>query len=437
MKVTTQKIPDSQVVLEIEVERERVEKALDRAYKRLVQRTKVPGFRPGKAPRAMLERFLGPDVLLNEALDRLVPEVYREAVEEEDLHPIDLPSLEVASMEPLRVKATVPGRPTVELGDYRSLRVPKEPALVPDARVQAALEDLQRRYAILEPVERPVQWEDIVRADVSAFTAEGQVFAQEDVGFRLRQGAIVSLPGFEEKLIGLQKGVEAHLEVEAPADYPDRRVAGKTVRYRVLVKEIKQERLPPLDDAFARQVGEGFPSLAALRDRILSDLQKQAEEEALHRYHDRILAALEAQAALEFPPVLVEREVERLLGEQKRALAQERNPERYLQEAGKSEEEARQELRPLALERVRRSLILTRVAEVENIEVTDAEVEEEVEKMASAAGPQGEEVGSLFAGPESRDALRRSLLTRKTLARLVEIASEGNGASAEPGSEAQ
>ena len=247
------------------------------------------------------------------------------------------------------------------------------------------------------------------------------------------QGVVISLPGFAEKLIGLEKGVETALEVEAPPDHADRRVAGKTVRYRVVVKEIKQERLPALDDAFARQVGEGFPSLAALRDRILSDLQKQTEEEALHGYHDRILEALEAQSQLEFPPVLVEREIDRLLRDRQRALAQDRNPERYLQEAGKTEEETRQELRSLAGERVRRSLILTRVAEAENIEVSDVEVGEEIERMVSGAGPQQEQLRSLFAGQDGRDAVRRALLTRKTLARLVEIASDGGGVPAGTG----
>ena len=436
MKVTTEKIPDSQVVLEIEVERERVEQALDRAYRRLAQRTKVPGFRPGKAPRAMLERFLGAGTLLDEALDRLLPEVYREAVEGEDLHPIDLPALEILSTEPLLVKATVPVRPTIDLGDYGSLRVPRDPALVPDERVRAALEELQRRYAVLEPVDRPVQWDDILRADVTASTEEGQVFAQKDLEFQMRPGIVISLPGLAEKLIGLQKGAETDLDVEAAADNPDRRVAGKTVRYRVLVREIKQEKLPAVDDAFARQVGEGFPSLAALRDRILSDLQRQAEEEALHRYHDRILEALEVQAHVEFPPVLVEREIDRLLREQQRALAQERDPGRYVQEAGKTEGEWRQELRPQALERVRRSLMLTQVAEVENIEVGDGEIEEEVERTAAAAGPQKEQVRTLFTRPEGRDAIRRSLLTRKTLARLVEIASQDGGLPAGGGSDA-
>ena len=443
MRVSAQKIPDSQVVLEIEVEPERVEKALDRAYRQLVSRTRVPGFRPGKAPRAMLERYLGRDALLREALDRLVPEVYQEAARQEDVEPIDLPELEVVTTEPLVVKATVPVRPTVDLGDYRQVRVPREPVEVPQERVEQALEDLRRRYAVLEPVDRPVQWGDILRADVAGAVGDITIVDQKDVEFQLREGQTVSLPGFAERLLGLAKGVETEVEVPVPADFADQRVAGKTARYRVVIHEIKEEKLPALDDSFARQVGEGFPSLSALRERIESDIRQVEEEAALHRYHDQVLAVLEERATLEFPPVLVEREVGRLLRDEQVAsggragrVAAGPDVERYLRVQGKSEEELRQELRPLAVERVRRSLILTQVAEAENIDVSDAEIDQEVERLVSSAGPQAEEVRRLFADVDSRDALRRRLLARRTLDRLVDIASGESAADREGQEEA-
>jgi trigger factor len=438
VKVSAQKIPDSQVVLEIEVEPERVEKALDRAYRQLVTRTRVPGFRPGKAPRAMLERYLGRDALMRQALDRLVPEVYREAASQEDVDPIDLAELEVVTTEPLVVKATVPVRPTVDLGDYRQVRVPREPVEVPQERIVQALEDLRHRYAVLEPVDRPVQWGDIVRADVTGAVGDVVLVDQKDVEFQLREGQTVSLPGFAERLVGLAKGVETEVEVHVPADFSDQRAAGKTARYHVLIHEIKEEKLPALDDSFARQVGEGFPSLAALRERVESDMRQFEEEAALHRYHDQVLAALEERATLEFPPVLVEREVERLLRDEQMASgggsghpARGSDVERHLKRQGKSEDELREELRPLAVERVRRSLILTQVAEAENIDVSDAEIDQEVERLVSSAGPQGEGVRRLFGDADGRDALRRRLLTRGTLDRLVEIASSEGAADRE------
>jgi trigger factor len=436
VRVSAQKIPDSQVVLEIEVEPERVEKALDRAYRQLVARTRVPGFRPGKAPRAMLERYLGRDALMRQALDRLVPEVYQEAARQEDVEPIDLPELEVVTTEPLVVKATVPVRPTVDLGDYSQLRVFREPVEVPPERVEQALEDLRRRYAVLEPVDRPVQWGDILRADVAGMVGDITIVDQKDVEFQLREGQTVSLPGFAERLLGLAKGMETEVEVPVPADFSDQRVAGKTARYRVLIHGIKEEKLAPLDDDFARQVGEGFPSLSALRERIESDIRQVEEEVALHRYHDQVLVALEERATLEFPPVLVEREVERLVEDERKAVmggppTGPRDVERYFRVQGKSEEELRQELRPLAVERVRRSLILTQVAEAENIDVSDVEIDQEVERLVSSAGPQAEEVRRLFVDADRRDALRRRLVARRTLDRLVSIASSESAAEGE------
>jgi trigger factor len=351
-------------------------------------------------------------------------------VEEQELEPIDLPEVEVASTEPLVVKATVPVRPTVELGDYPQLRVPQEPVEVDPEKVEEAVKDLQRRYATLEPVQRPVQWGDVLRADIVGTVDGDKIVDQKDAEFQLREGVAVSLPGFAEKLIGVEKGVEAELAVDVAADHSDVRLAGKTCAYRVLVKEIKEENLPSLDDAFARQVGEGFPSLEALRERITSNLRQAEEEAARHRYHDRILNALLDGATVEYPPVLVEREVDRLLREQ--SGSNQRDPhalERYLQRMGRTEEELRLELRPAAIERVTRSLMLTEVAEVENIDVSDAEVDEEVEGMASGAGERAAEVRKLFEGEDSRDAIRRSLLARKTLDRLVSIASANGGAA--------
>lgn len=433
VRVSAQKIPDSQVVLEIEVEPERVEKALDRAYRRLVSKTRVPGFRPGKAPRAMLERYLGQDALLREALDRLVPEVYQEAARDEEVEPIDFPELEVVTTEPLVVKATVPVRPTVDLGDYGEVRVTREPFEVSQDQVDAALEDLSRRYAVLEPVDRPVQWGDILRADVAGAVGDLTVVDQKDVEFRLREGQTISVPGLAERLVGLEKGAETELDIAVPEDFGDKRAAGKTARYRVLIHEVKEEKLPALDDDFARQVGEGFPSLSALRERVEADIRQAEEEMALHRYHDQVLGALEERATIEYPSVIVEREVERLLRDEVMASgggpgrpAGSDDMERYLQARGKSEGELRQELRPTAVERVRRSLILSQVAEAENISVGDAEIDQEIERLVSGAGSQAEPMRRLFNADEGRDALRRRMLTRMTLDRLVSIASGEN-----------
>ncbi|MGQ9573372.1 MAG: trigger factor [Dehalococcoidia bacterium] len=426
MKVSTERIPESQVVLEIEVEPERVERSLERAYRRLAQRTRIPGFRKGKTPPQMLERYLGREAVMQEALGLLIPEVYNEAIEEENIEAIDQPSIEVVQEEPLILKATVAIRPSVDLGDYRALKVEREPVAVSEERVNEKLEELRHRYAILEPVDRPLQMGDLVRADIRASVDGRSVFSEDDAEFRLREGLPILLPGFVEHILGSEKDVERQFNIDVPPDHPQRAVAGKTCLCTVVVKEIKEERLPELDDTFAAVVGEGFPSLEALRQRLRSDLKESAEREADARHRERVLDEVVAGASLEFPPVLVEREMEHLLRERLSASGL-GDIEHYLRHAGKSEEELRQELRLQAVERIQRSLVLVKVAEVEGISVSEEDVDAEIERLAASAGPRGEEVRKVFASAGGREALERSLFTRKTLERLSAIASGEEG----------
>jgi trigger factor len=422
VKVSTERIPQSQVVLEIEVEPERLERSLDAAYRRIVQRTNVPGFRKGKAPRSMVERQVGHDTLLQEALDSLIPEVYQEAIEQEDIDAIELPQMEMVSTEPLVMKVTVPVRPTVEMGDFHHMWLPRDPVVVPEERVEEALDQLRHRYANLQPVTRPADWGDVITADVRGAIDGRTLFDRSNIEFQLRKDRPVFLPGLAEEIVGLEKGAEKEVELPLPGDFPERELAGKGSRCRVIVHEVKEEQLPELDDGFARLVGEGFAGIDALRQRLREDLHKAEEEAELDRYQDQILTTLAESAQIEYPPVLVEKEIDHLLRDQL-GPSGERGMEQYLQRIGKSEEELRGQLRESAERRVRHSLLLSEVAEVENIEVDEKEVIEEAERMISAAGAQAEEFRRVFGSPGGRDAIRRSLLTRKTWDRLVEIVS--------------
>jgi len=426
VKVVTQRLPDSQVILEIEVEPERLERSLDKAYRRLVQRLDVPGFRKGKAPRPMLERYLGRDALLHEAMDVLIPEVYREALETEGIDPIDMPQVEVLSQEPPLIKATVPVRPTVELGDYLLLRLPREPVEATTAEVDEALEELRQRYALHEPVDRPVAMGDIVRARVHAHS-DREVFADDDFEFRLQEGQVVLLPGFTEALVGAKKGAAQEFTLTIPDDYSQRVLAGKPCHFSVTVHDIKQERLPELNDDFAREVGEGFPSLQALRERLENDIRERKQARADQEYRDKAIDALVAAAqAIEFPPVLVERDIDRLLKDEARSPTG-GDIDRQLQSAfagRKAPEQTREELRAIAEGRVRRSLALSKLAELEGISVEASDIDNEIERVASSVGPQGEQIRRMFNNPEGRDAIQRTLLTQKTLDRLVSIVSE-------------
>lgn len=428
MKITTEPLPERQVRLEIEVDEERHNQAVERAFRKLAPRVRIPGFRPGKAPRQMIERQIGRHRLLDEAMDILVPEIYREAIETEDLDPVAQPQLEIVSHEPFVFKATVPLRPTIELGDYaEKLRVPRNPVEVKDEDVEESIMALRRRYGTVEPVERKAKKGDIIRGSVKAEVEDTVLFEQEDIEYRLTDESLASLPGLAEAIVGLKKGADKTVEHKVPDDFADERLAGKTAKYHIVVEEVKEEKLAELDDSFAKEVGEGFESVDALRDRIRSDILAAEEDSALHLYHDAAIDALVELSEVDYPAVLVEREIDRILEDQ--ANLDPRDPraqELYIARLGKTEEEVRDEVRESAEKRLRRSLVLSQFAEAENISVEPEDVDAEIQTMAASAGEQADAIVRIFDTENGRESIRRTLLTRKTLTRLVEIASTGS-----------
>jgi trigger factor len=413
-------MPESQVVLHIEVEPDQMERALDRAYRRLAQRAEIPGFRKGKAPRDMVERHIGRERLVHEALDTLIPEAYNQALDEQQLEAIDQPRLDIVQEEPLVFKATVPVRPTVRLGDFNALRVKRPSVEVAAEDVDQAVEELRHRYALHEPVERPVQTGDLVRADVRGRIDGREVFADDDFEFTPRDGATILLPGFAEGVLGAEKGVPKEVEVTTPPG--SQPLSGKTGAFTVVVKEVKEEKLPALDDEFARQVGEGFASLQALRQQLEGRIRERLDAEAEEMYRGEALTALLAQAEeVEYPPVLVEREIDRLLRDEARASGH--DVDHYVEQLRKPVQEIRDALRATAAERVRRSLALTALAEAERIVVEPAELDAEIERIVNSSGAQASQIRQLFESPGGREAIERSILTRKTSDRLIEIVS--------------
>lgn len=435
MKVSTQKLPESQVLLEVEVDSEVFEKSMDKAYRKLAERVSVPGFRKGKTPRPMLERHIGRDRILEEAIDIAVPDAYNKAIEEHDIDAIGQPRIELVSAEPLSFKATVPVRPTVELGDYRSLRVERKPVEVDETLVQESLEELRRRYAVHEPVDRPVRTGDIIRADVRIVVDDREVYKDDDIELHLREGRTVLLPGFAEAVVGAVKGEPKTVTVTLPED-GEGPLSGKPATIEVLVREVKEERLPDVNDELAQQVGEGFPTVDALLARLRNDIRERLEAQEEAEYQDKAVSALVENATkIEFPPVLVDREVERFLEDQVRQTGL--DFDRYFELTKQDPDKVREDLRPPATERVRRSLALGRLADDEEIDVTGEDVDAEIERIVAQAAGENEEQAqryrALFGSPEARSSLARSLLTRKTVERLIEIVSQTDGASAQDG----
>ncbi|MCC7363247.1 MAG: trigger factor [Dehalococcoidia bacterium] len=431
MKVTLERLPESRIQLDIEVDSERLEKSLDAAYKRIAQRSRIPGFRPGKAPRAIVERMYGREGLIREALDRLVPDVYNEALETEDVDAIAQPELEIVEIEPVRFKATVPVRPTVTLNDYQGIRVEKDAVEVSDEQVDEQLQLLRRRHATQSPVERGAQWGDFLIADVKATVDDDPFVEDENAEFPLREGQELLLPGLAEAFVDMKKGDEKTLEIEIPDDFRAERLQGKTASFTLTVKEVKEEILPELDDELANMVNaDEFPTLDALKERIENDIRTALQEQADAKFRTEAIDKLVETATIDYPKVLVDREIEHLVNESTGNDRQQYMA--YLQRIGRSEEDFRETFREGADARVRRSLAISQLSEDEGIAVGDEDVEAEVSRLA---GPLGDDDGNafrqIFASPEGQASIRRNLLSQRTIDRLAEIAAgEGPAASA-------
>ena len=422
MKVTLERLPESRVQIHIEVEAERVEKSVDVAYRRLAPKIRVPGFRPGKAPRAMTEKYIGRERLMNDAIENLIPDVYNEAIESEDVDAIAQPELDGIEFDPVRLKFIVPVRPSVDLGEYASVRVPKDAVAVTEEMLSEQILLLRRRNAVQVPVDRPIQWNDVVTGDVSG-SAEGDSFVEDtDAEFPVREGVVLFVPGLAEGFIGMSKGEEKDLELTMPEDFRVERLANQTANFHLNIKEVKEEQLPDEDDDFAQAVNaEEFPTLEALRERIRKDLTESLEQQSTAKLQQEAVDKLVEGATLEYPRVLVEREIDHLVrdsvgNDQQQYIA-------YLQRIGQSEADYRESLRDVADLRVKRSLTLNYLAETEGIEVTADEIEEELDKLVAPMGDDASRFRDMFATEEGVSTIRRNLMSRKTLERLTAIAS--------------
>ena len=428
VKVSTQRLPESQVALEIEVDAEQMERSLDRAYRKLVQRVEVPGFRKGKTPREMFERHIGRDRLVREALDILIPEAYNKAIDEQDIDAIDQPSIELLKDEPLAFKATVPVRPTVDLGDYKKVRIEREFVFVDEADVDQSIEELRHRYALHEPVERPVEAGDIVRADVQVMIDGREVYKDDDAEFRLRDGATILLPGFVEGLIGAEKGVTKDIPVKTPDG--EQPLSDKAGTATVTVKEIKAERLPELNDDFAREVGEGFarprrPPRAP--DRRHPPAALRAGGGQLSRPRGR-RARREGEG--DRVPAGADRARDR--AHHPRPGAFDRHGGREVPRDDQAHAGATPGGPHARGHRARAALSRAHAADRGRKHHGGAERGRGGDRAtsSSSSGEQGEQLRRLFSTPDARSSIERSLLTRKTMDRLLEFADQDDGAKA-------
>ncbi len=443
MKVDVERLPSNKAVLEVEVEEERLDQALHQAYRKVVRQVNIPGFRRGKAPRKIVERFVGKGVLLEEALDSLLPEAYLQALKETRLDPIDQPEVEILHLEegePLRFKATVEVKPEVTLGQYKELGIERKPVKVTDEEIDSEIEALRERNSELVSLGEDVPAEEghYVIIDYEG-TVEGDPNPVDQAeGFPLLLGSGLFLKGFDEKLVGAKAGEEREIEITYPPDYPNEELAGKQAKFHVKVKEVKKRELPELNDDFARQVSE-FDTLQELRNHISNKLKEVFEVRARREYEEKVIAAVVENAKVDIPKTLVDRRINRMI-ERMRANFEDQSLslEDYLKSQGKDLEALREELRPNAEKSVKKDLVLEAVAAKEGIEASTEEVNTELERLAQLYDQPLEKVRELFTTRGALDNIREDIRLRKTVEFLVKGAqndSDGDARSEDPDAE--
>ena len=430
MKVETQELDDCQVELTVEVPDERVESAKRATAKRMSKNTRIPGFRPGKAPYEVIVGKYGEEVIFEEALEDLGQEAYRSALDDAELEPYAPGSLEeIVSRSPLVLRFTVPLVPQVDLGNYRDIRIPYEEPEVTDEAVDAMLEDLRQRQALIEPVERPAEASDVVVLDITGDLIEpeegedAELVRQEDLSLLVEESTDFPFPGVHEHLLGMVAEDEKTVAYTFPDDYGAEDLQNKEATFTFMCKGVRSRLVPEWSDDLAKSVGE-FEDLLDLRIKARESLQNQAIHDAESTYAEEVMVAVMEGATVTYPPIVLESELERLTRELEVQLnSQNLSFDDYLKIEGKNVEEVREEFIPTAEQRVSRGLILGQVVEEEDLNVEEDEISEEIERMLEPLGDSGNEsLREVFDTPEGRSRIGVDLLTNKAMNHLMSIA---------------
>ncbi|MDW8058538.1 MAG: trigger factor [Thermomicrobium sp.] len=429
MKVTVERLPQSTVRLDIAADPEEFEEAFERAFRRIAQRVQVPGFRPGRAPRALVERRVGREAIVAEAQRELMDRLYREALQQHELVPVSDPVVEIYQDEPLAFRVEVQVYPHAELDGYREIRVEPREVTVTDAEIDEVIKQLRRNQAVWRAPAEPRRPQDGDQVVVDIEASEGDQPYQEplrNATFVLGESNLFA--DIDQAIRSLLPGEEAEFDIAFPED--DERVSpelrGKTLHYRVKLHEVKERELPELDDAFAQSLGAD--SLADLRERIRRDLLRQKAQAARAEVLQTAVERLVEIAALEIPPALVERQVRADIERLRERLRQQGTSlEEYLRFQGKTLDEFAEELRPEAEVRLRRYFVLEAFAEAEGIQVSEEELEAEIERLAMASG-RPDEYRAFYNVPSIRSYLADELHERKVSERLLELVTKGRGA---------
>lgn len=423
MAANWEKVENNQGVLTVEVDASQVDAALDQAFKKVVQKVQVPGFRKGKVPRKMFEARFGVESLYQDALDILLPTAYGQAVQETGIEPVDRPEVDVEQMEQgksLIFKATVTVKPEVKLGDYKNLTIEPKEFEVTEESLDAELKRMQERHAELVTIEEGVAENgDQANIDFEGFQ-DGVAFEggkAEDYSLELGTGTFIA--GFEEQVVGMTLGEEKDITVTFPEEYHSPNLAGKEAVFKVKLNGLKRKNLPALDDEFAKDVSE-FDTLEELKADTKKKLEEKAAQEKDQYIREQLVLKAAENAEIDLPAVMVEHELDQMVSEfGQRLQYQGMTLELYYQFSGMDESQLRDQLRADATSRVRTSLTLEAIGKAENIVANDEDVDAELEKLAAMYGRPADELRKIFSAQDGLVALKRDVQTRKTVDFLV------------------
>ncbi|MCW5849244.1 MAG: trigger factor [Anaerolineae bacterium] len=380
MNVTQQGIEDHQTILQIEVEPERVQRAMQQAARKLSQRYRIPGFRPGKAPYNIVLQMLGKDQVFDAALDDLGGQVYKEAVEQAALDPFAPGRIEVVTREPLTIKALVPLKPDVDPGDYKNVRVVIDDPEVTEDDVEEIVENLQAEQATWTPVERPAQLEDRVTMHANGTVDGEQMFHVHDEEVWLVEDNFKEFPaGFLDEVVGMSSGDSREFDLTYPEDAEHEALRGKTAHFEVEIRDVKERELSELDDEFAAGLGlGGVSTLDELRERIRINEGVRRARDARDQLEDKVLTAVAEQAVIKYPPIMVAAELEDEMERQAETMQRMGfTLENYLRFTNMTPDQFRAQLAPTVERRIQRSLLMDAIAKREEVEAPEGTPEEQ------------------------------------------------------------
>ena len=425
MKAELVKKEGNKVTLKITVDNNKFEEAVNKAYNKTKGKYNIPGFRKGKAPKVVIETQYGKGVFYNDAIDMLFPEVYPEAIKELNIDPIDRPDLDIEEISKdngLVMVVNVEVKPEFELGAYKGIEISKVDNTVSEEDVEARLNEMVNRNARLTSVEdKALENGDTAVIDFEGFENGVAFEGGKGENYNLVIGSNTFVPGFEDQLVGKKAGEEVEVNVTFPETYHAENLAGKPVVFNVKVNDVKVKEVPALDDEFAKDTTE-FETLAELRADVKAKLEEQAKNAADAEMRNALVEKVSANTEVEVPEAMVQHQIDNMLMELNYQLQyQGLNLEQLLQMTGRGLDELREERRADAERLVKSSLVLEAIAEKENVEANDADVDAELEKMAAMYNMEVEKIKSSLRETDIED-IKGQIKIRKTLDLLVENA---------------